>query len=149
MCSSDLIDLYDTLLTMGELNMSHDFKRNPTMYALVHEIGHWVHLDYLPKDVKEWWDKPWEGIDTSDPNYNPYHHRQLESLRVPTEYGLTNVKEDFAETFAWYFLDPSSLHPDARARMKTALTMAKDRGRSLMRHARSIYSPPHPDYFTR
>jgi len=128
------IDLYDTLL-----DNKYELKdKNAVMYALTHEIGHWVHLDFITDEARAFWDKPWEGIDTEHPEYSPYHHPQLEGLRIPTNYGLTNVMEDFAETFAWFVIDPDSLDPFARNRMKVALEMSAKGGKSFIRLGRSI-----------
>lgn len=130
--STKTIYLYDTLL-------ENDYTlkdANAVMYALTHEIGHWVHLDYITQEAKELWDRPWQGVDTEHMDYRPYDYPQLQSLRVPTEYGLTNVKEDFAETFAWYVIDPSQLDQVARDRMKAVLTLSASGGKSFMKLAK-------------
>lgn len=33
--------------------------------VIVHEIGHALHLNYLPKDAKNYWDSAWQGADYS------------------------------------------------------------------------------------
>lgn len=137
------IYLYDTLIE----NKYFLKDANAIMYALIHEIGHWVHLDYITQEAKELWDSPWKGIDTGDIDYSPFDYPQLQSLRVPTEYGLTNVKEDFAETFAWYVIDPSQLDQVARDRMKAVLTLSASGGKSFMKLAkrRAIQAMLYPD----
>lgn len=143
MGSTKTIYLYDTLV-----ENTYTLKdANAIMYALTHEIGHWVHLDYITQEAKELWDSPWKGIDTEDMDYSPFDYPQLESLRVPTEYGLTNVKEDFAETFAWYVIDPSQLDQVARDRMKAVLTLSASGGKSFMKLAkrRAIQAMLYPD----
>lgn len=59
----------------------------------------------------------------------------LVRLGIPTEYGHTNVFEDFAETFKEYVLNPSSLSEEAKWRLLRTLGMSGSLGTDVMRKA--------------
>ena len=59
----------------------------------------------------------------------------LNALGIPSDYGRTNVREDFAETFAAYMTNPSILSPVARYRMERALWLSGFHGKPVMRLA--------------
>lgn len=59
----------------------------------------------------------------------------LAKLGIPSDYGKTNVKEDFAETFAAYMLNPSKLSETAMYRMKRALALSGLYGKPIGRLA--------------
>jgi hypothetical protein len=56
-----------------------------------------------------------------------------EALGIPTDYGRTNVKEDFAETFVGFILNPSQLSEPARWRMGRTLGLSEAGGKKVMR----------------
>jgi len=57
----------------------------------------------------------------------------LDALGIPTTYGRTNVKEDFAETFVLFMVNPSALSEQARLRMGRALWLSGFTGKPVMR----------------
>ena len=59
----------------------------------------------------------------------------LDALGIPTEYGRTNVGEDFAETFVLFMTDPNRLSDMARYRMSRALWLSGFHGKPVMRIA--------------
>ncbi len=60
----------------------------------------------------------------------------LDALGIPTAYGRTNVKEDFAETFVLWMVHPDRLSEQARNRMGRALWLSGFYGKPVMRVAR-------------
>ena len=60
----------------------------------------------------------------------------LDALGIPTTYGRTNVKEDFAETFVLWMVHPDRLSEQARNRMGRALWLSGFYGKPVMRVAR-------------
>jgi hypothetical protein len=60
----------------------------------------------------------------------------LDALGIPTAYGRTNVKEDFAETFVLWMVHPERLSEQARNRMGRALWLSGFYGKPVMRVAR-------------
>jgi len=105
-------------------------------YGFIHEIGHWVHLDYIPREAKALWDSGWDGImegradlDTEESQNHPL----LNKLEVPTSYARKNPKEDFAETFARFMIDPNSISEIAKERLKATLSLSAGFGRKFMR----------------
>jgi hypothetical protein len=59
--------------------------------------------------------------------------RALKSLGIPTEYGTTNVMEDFAETFVQFMVAPEKLDPVARWRMGRTLGMSRSLGTPVIK----------------
>ena len=60
----------------------------------------------------------------------------LDALGIPTAYGRTDVKEDFAETFVLWMVHPERLSEQARNRMGRALWLSGFYGKPVMRVAR-------------
>jgi len=56
----------------------------------------------------------------------------LDRLGIPSSYGRTNPKEDFAETFVLFMTEPHRLSETARFRMKRALALSSLYGKPLM-----------------
>ena len=105
-------------------------------YGFLHEIGHWVHLDYIPREAKALWDSGWDGVmmgradlDTEEAQNHPILNR----LEIPTSYARKNPKEDFAETFARFMIDPNSISEIAKERLKATLSLSAGFGRKFMR----------------
>jgi len=63
--------------------------------------------------------------------------KALDALGIPTFYGRTNVKEDFAETFVQFMVHPERLSDTARWRMGRTLGMSASLGTSIMRLSRA------------
>ena len=65
----------------------------------------------------------------------------LDALGIPTHYGRTNIKEDFAETFVLFMVAPDRLSEIARYRMGRALWLSGFHGKPVMRVARRRTPP--------
>lgn len=59
--------------------------------------------------------------------------KALDALGIPSEYGKTNVKEDFAETFVEFMVHPEKLAPAARWRMGRTLGMSASLGTPVIK----------------
>lgn len=59
--------------------------------------------------------------------------RRKDDLGIPSDYGRTDVKEDFAETFVLWMTNPRKLHPVAQWRMGRALWLSGYGGKPIMR----------------
>jgi hypothetical protein len=59
----------------------------------------------------------------------------LDALGIPTEYGRTDVMEDFAETFVLFVTNPRALSKVAHLRMARALWLSGFAGKPVMRLA--------------
>lgn len=109
------------------------------VYGFVHEIGHWLHFDFLTKDAYDYWNKSWAGVIPEGMDYLTYEQAvendYLKELGVPTNYGRRDPFEDFAETFSFFILNPSKLSDRACERMKETLRMSMRGGRLFMRVA--------------
>lgn len=109
--------------------------------AVLHEFGHYIHLNYIKGEAAEAWNKPWEGLaDLADPRNrsqrdNPDRKKKLDELEVVTDYGKTNEREDFAETFMMYMAIPEKLTPTAKFRMQRALSLSGLYGKPVLRLA--------------
>lgn len=107
--------------------------------TLVHEFGHYIHLNYIRGEAKEAWDAPWEGVaDLADPKNrhlrdDAKRKQKVDDLGVPTEYGKTNEREDFAETFMLFMVAPEKLSDKATYRMQRALSLSGLYGKQVMR----------------
>jgi len=130
-----IICLYDTLLD----RTCHISGLKRIVFTFVHEIGHWLHLDFLSEDARDYWNKSWEGVIPKGMDYLTYEqaskNETLKSLGIPTPYGHRDPYEDFAETFAHFILKPEMLSERALERMKETLRMSYRAGRSFMRLA--------------
>jgi len=62
----------------------------------------------------------------------------LNRLEIPSEYGHTNVREDFAESFAAFMLNPEKLSNIAKDRILTTLKMSESEGKRLMRISKRV-----------
>jgi hypothetical protein len=62
----------------------------------------------------------------------------LNRLEIPSEYGHTNVLEDFAESFAAFMLNPEKLSNIAKDRILTTLKMSESEGKRLMRLSKRV-----------
>ena len=109
------------------------------VYGFVHEVGHWLHFDFLTRDAYDYWNKSWAGVIPEGMDYLTYEQAvandYLKELGVPTNYGRRDPFEDFAETFAFFILNPKKLTDRACERMKETLRMSMGGGRLFMRVA--------------
>lgn len=64
----------------------------------------------------------------------------LNALGIPSGYGRTNVKEDFAETFVLFVTNPQKLSNIARWRMGRTLGIAQGEGTPIMKLAKRVAS---------
>jgi len=78
----------------------------------------------------------WKATVTGRRKITP--ERALKELEIPTEYGRTNVMEDFADTFKWFILSPNKLSATALYRMKRALSRSGFYGKPVARLARRV-----------
>ena len=109
------------------------------VYGFIHEVGHWLHWDFLTPEAYDYWNKSWEGVIPEGMTYLDYEsakdNETLKELGIPTPYGHRDPYEDFAETFAFFILKPSRLSERALERMKETLRMSMRGGRTFMRLA--------------
>lgn len=109
------------------------------VYGFIHEIGHWLHFDFLTPEAHDYWNKSWEGIIPEGMTYLDYEsakdNENLKELGIPTNYGHRDPYEDFAETFAFFILKPSRLSDRACERIKETLRMSMRGGKTFMRLA--------------
>lgn len=72
------------------------------------------------------------------------HNKTIQEMKValgiPTDYGMTDVKEDFAETFVQFVVDPSKLSQTARWRMGRTLGLSDATGKRVMKLAKRVAS---------
>lgn len=61
---------------------------------------------------------------------------EIEALGLPSDYAMTNEREDFAETFTAYMARPNSLSPVAKHRFLQALRMSGWEGKPVLRNAK-------------
>ena len=98
----------------------------------------------LKKLYKERCEQYKEENSLEDSSYNNIKSSiyALESM-MPSEYGLKNIKEDFAENFALFVLNPAEL--DSRSgyfninRMERLLYGAGARGKRIMKAHKNIF----------
>lgn len=64
---------------------------------------------------------------------DPSVDKALAALAIPTDYGQTNFKEDFAETFVAFMDAPGKLSDTAKYRMQRTLSLASFYGKPLVR----------------
>jgi len=104
---------------------------------LVHELGHAVHLSYLTSEAKAFWDFPWKKILKGEETLSEkevYEKVEVfQELGTVSAYGSRNEKEDFAETFTLFVLDPKNLNPRALERMEKTLEISAEGGKSLLK----------------
>jgi len=108
--------------------------------TLLHELGHYIHRNYLSDDARRSWDTPWDdqGLESlANPNYRAPGDRdeKLKDLDIVTEYGKVDKYEDFAETFLVFMVAPEKLTPTAKFRMQRALSLSGLYGKPVMRLA--------------
>ena len=131
----ETIILYDNILD-AVCNIS---EIKGIVYGFIHEVGHWLHWDFLTKEAHDYWNKSWAGVIPEGMGYLDYetakNNEVLRDLGIPTPYGHRDPYEDFAETFAFFMLKPSRLSDRACERMKETLRMSMRGGRTFMRLA--------------
>lgn len=62
----------------------------------------------------------------------------LDKLEMPTSYARTNSREDFADTFTVFMVDPNRLSDRARYRMQRALSLSGLYGKPVLRAASEV-----------
>jgi len=92
-------------------------------HAFLHEVGHHVHINYLPAPAVAAWDAPWDAG---------------EKGRSVSQYGRKDKYEDFAETFVAFMAAPERLTPETEYRMKRTLSLAGLYGRPVVKLARVV-----------
>jgi hypothetical protein len=103
--------------------------------VFLHEFGHYIHLDYLAKEAKEAWDAGWDFQNADKPLSKKKIQEHILNLETVSDYGKTNEKEDFAETFVAFVAAPEKLTPTAKFRMQRALSLSGLYGKPVMRLA--------------
>jgi len=124
--------LYDTILDVDREMPEVD----TICYVLIHEIGHWLHFDYLPREAHVLWNSSWDGVMRGRrelPFEEAQNNDTLSKLNIPTSYGKRNPNEDFAETFARFMVNPNSISTEAKERLKATLSLSAGFGRRFMR----------------
>lgn len=79
-----------------------------------------------------------EEMSKADPAMQKTVDEALEKLQVVSDYGKTNEKEDFAETFVAFVGAPEKLTPTAKFRMQRALSISGLYGKPVMRLAHRV-----------
>lgn len=124
--------LYDTILDLDK-----EMPEIETIcYVLIHEIGHWVHHEYLPREAHVLWNSSWDGVMRGRKEIPPEEaqiSKTLQGLEIPTQYGHKNPFEDFAETFTRFMVDPNSISEVAKNRLKATLSLSAGFGRRFMK----------------
>ena len=75
-----------------------------------------------------------EEIRKADPSIDQALETAYSTLGVPSDYGKTNEKEDFAESFVLFMTAPEKLSENALYRMKHTLWLSGFGGKSVMEH---------------
>lgn len=97
----------------------------------------------LPENLKllykEKYDKHKEENSLEDSIYDNIKSSiyALENI-MPTEYGLTNIKEDFAENFSLFILNPDMLDQWNINRLIRLMTMSRAQGKTVMKAGKDI-----------
>jgi hypothetical protein len=73
-----------------------------------------------------------------DPAVNEALESLYQELGIPTDYGRTNEKEDFAESFVFFMVQPEKLTNNARYRMNRTLWLSGFGGKPVMRLAMRV-----------
>lgn len=130
--SNKKVYLYDTILDLDD--QMPEIKA--ICYAFIHEIGHWVHFEFLPREAHVLWNSSWDGVMEGRRELTPQEaqiNESLSRLNIPTPYGHMNPFEDFAETFTHFMIDPNSISEIAKERLKATLSLSTGFGRKFMR----------------
>ncbi len=111
--------------------------------TLLHEFGHYIHRVYIKGEAEAAWNAPWKGVPSlANPHEiqlpEPKRRERLDPLEIPTDYGKTDMYEDFAETFMLFMAEPQKLSTTARFRMQQALSLSGLYGKSVMRLAQQV-----------
>lgn len=106
-----------------EENVARTIKHRKEVLGLGYSGG----LGISEKDV--------DDIRKADPTIDQALNEVYQELGVPSDYGKTNEKEDFAENFAIFMTNPSKLSDSARYRMQRTLWLSGFGGKPVMRFA--------------
>ena len=79
-------------------------------------------------------------LSKSDPTINKAVKDALAKLEIVSDYGQTNEKEDFAETFVAFLGAPEKLTPTSKFRMQRTLSLANFYNKPVMRLAAKPHS---------
>jgi hypothetical protein len=113
-----------------------------TRYVFVHEFAHFVHMRYLTREAREFFNSGWDFVNQIEESNNVVNYQDrldvsrekaLQDLGIPSDYGRTNVWEDFAETFAAYMANPNGISKTAKWRLLRAIGMSGSGGKKVMR----------------
>lgn len=130
-----IVILYDSIL-----DSSCDISEiKGIVYGFIHEVGHWLHWDFITPEAHDYWNKSWEGVIPEGMTYldveSAKSNEALKELGIPTPYGHKDPYEDFAETFTFFMLNPKRLSDRACERMIETLRMSMRGGKTFMRLA--------------
>lgn len=111
----------------GEERDEEDIKR---MTVVMHKkLG-------LDRDDKHYISKDVFKEILSDPSMRKDVEEAIAKIQTVSDYGKTNAKEDFAETFVAFMADPAKLNPKAKFRMQRALSLSGLYGKPVMQLAK-------------
>lgn len=79
-----------------------------------------------------------ESILKANPELRKPIDEAIEKLQIVSDYGKTNVREDFAETFVAFLAAPQKLTPVAKFRMQRALSLSGFYNKPVMRLAEEL-----------
>lgn len=111
----------------GEERDEEDVKR---MTGVMHKkLG-------LDRDDKHYISKDVFKEILSDPSMRKDIEEAIAKIQTVSDYGKTNAKEDFAETFVAFVANPAKLNPKAKFRMQRALSLSGLYGKPVMQLAK-------------
>ncbi len=90
-------------------------------------LGYQSAMRIAPEVVKE--------LREADPTIESALEQEFAKLGIPSDYGKTNSKEDFADSFVVFMTNPSSLSENALYRMKRTLWLSGFGGKPVMKLA--------------
>lgn len=102
---------------------------------MLHEFGHYIHLNYINGAAAEVWNEPWAGVaDLADPRNrdqrdNADRKKKLDDLEVVTDYGKTNEREGGSGAAM------KIMKVSAKYRMQRTLSLSGLYGKAVMRLA--------------
>lgn len=104
---------------------------------------HWM-MQLKPLVGRQIPEEVWAFMEERDVTIRQEADRLLERLGVPTEYGKTDVLEDWAETFVLFVAAPDQLTEFQRWRMGRSLGISASQGKAVFARRRRPASPLTP-----
>lgn len=99
--------------------------------VFLHEFAHYVQYSVLSTEASNLWDSAWSNVKSKTDKSE--RDQALTDLEIVSDYGKTNEREDFAETFVAFMAAPEKLTPTAKFRMQQALSLSGFYNKPVMR----------------